>query len=143
MYKVPASPPCFQMSYRCFALYTMYGGNRVPLADPQYIMHNRVGNDMQCLPNTIIYSVPGPPPTSCTVFAPLFASTNSDATAVQKPVSSQFHTLSLMSFWSNSFNLQVSNKRYTFPNHSSKTAGSLASVLFLERCWGFLCTNCG
>ena len=95
------------------------------------------------LPSTVIYSLPEPPPTSCTALVPLFVSTNLEATAVQNPVSSQFHTLCPMSFWSNFVIPEVSNKCCTFRNHSSKTAGSFASALFLERCWGFLYASCG
>ena len=39
LYKVPSGPPCFQVSYRCLALYTTYGGKRVPDADPQAIVN--------------------------------------------------------------------------------------------------------
>ena len=33
-YNASGGPPCFQISYRCLALYTTKGGNLTPAADP-------------------------------------------------------------------------------------------------------------
>ena len=89
-YGAPAGPPFVQEKCKCFPLYTMNEGRRLPDADPPTWM--------------VLISCPDPPAVSWTHFAPLLTSTVLDTTEVHSLVSSQFYSLSLRSLLSAIFN---------------------------------------
>ena len=76
----------------------------------------------------VMNSLPLPPPVLWTVLSPVFANTLQDATAVQRPVSSQFHNLCLHSLgdsWSIPYFSNNSFKIYAFTTSNTSTKNIL------------------